>query len=254
MARRLNAAQRATQLVNFTFIGKLLALSELDQFQNLIQFVERMPELFGDFSGMGDGLTDGRGGGGTEIGGFGRGPGLRTAEFGLARAFWRGFALRLALGFPLRLGLRLATGLALRFALKLARGLRFGRRIRRGGRFRGRLGVVLGVSLARVLGQRLGRRRRDFLWHAGSGRFIEMRLAEVAGGIPVGIRLGFSESRMNGGFFHSLGRVRKLLGRRFGGRFGFVPCWARPAGATTAAATTAATSPRAASRAARRGG
>jgi hypothetical protein len=193
-----------------------------------------MLEHFGDLGGMGDGLTDGRGAGGTEIGGFDPRPGFGTAEFGLAGAFGRGLTLRLALG------------------------LSFGRRFRRGGRFRRSfriafgiaLRVAFGVALADVFGQGLGRRRRDFLREGGSGRFIEMRLAEVAGGI----RLRFSESRMNGGFFGGLGRGRKLLGRRFGGRFGFVHNRARPAGATTAAATTAATSPRAATRSARRGG
>jgi hypothetical protein len=113
MARRLDAAQRAAQLLNFALICKLLAFSKFNQFQNLIQLVDRVLELFGDFGGMGDGLTDSRGSGGTEIGGFGRRPRLRTAVFGLAGAFGRGFALRLALRFTLWLALRFTLRLAL---------------------------------------------------------------------------------------------------------------------------------------------
>jgi hypothetical protein len=70
LARRLDAAERAAQLLDLTLVGELLALGDLDEFKHLVKLVNHLLERFGNLGGVRDGLVDGRGFGGTKIGGF----------------------------------------------------------------------------------------------------------------------------------------------------------------------------------------
>jgi hypothetical protein len=60
LARRLDAAEHAAQLFQFTFIGELLALGNLDQFENSVEFFGHLLECLGYLRGMLDRLADGR--------------------------------------------------------------------------------------------------------------------------------------------------------------------------------------------------
>jgi hypothetical protein len=87
LARRLDAAESATEVIQFAFIGEFLALSDFHQFQNLVNPVNHFAEGFGNFGGVNDGLVDGRGVGRAKIGGFDPrfvGPGRLGAALGAA--------------------------------------------------------------------------------------------------------------------------------------------------------------------------
>jgi hypothetical protein len=70
VAGRLNATERAAELVNLTFVGELLAFGEFDEFQNLVQLIRHLLERLGNLRGEFDGLADGGNVGGPEIGGL----------------------------------------------------------------------------------------------------------------------------------------------------------------------------------------
>ena len=65
---RLNPAQRAAQLFNFTLVRRFLALRNFDEFQNFIELVNHAFQRFGNFRGVGHRLADRGRFGGTEIG------------------------------------------------------------------------------------------------------------------------------------------------------------------------------------------
>ncbi|MEI8289484.1 MAG: hypothetical protein WCH99_08410 [Verrucomicrobiota bacterium] len=69
-ARRLNAAKRAAQFLDFTLVGELLALGDFDKFEHFVELVNHLLERFGNLRGMSDGFADGGSLGGTEIGGL----------------------------------------------------------------------------------------------------------------------------------------------------------------------------------------
>jgi len=66
-ARRLNAAQCAAQFFNLAFIGQLLALGDLHEFQHFIQMIQQMLERLGNLRGVFHCLADGGSFGGTKI-------------------------------------------------------------------------------------------------------------------------------------------------------------------------------------------
>ena len=70
LARRLDAAQRAAQFLDLTLIGQFLPFGNLDELENFIQLINHAFQRFGNVRGMFNGLTNGRGFGGTKIGGF----------------------------------------------------------------------------------------------------------------------------------------------------------------------------------------
>ena len=70
VAGRLDATERAAELVNLTFVGELLAFGEFDEFQNLVQLIRHLLERLGNLRGKFDGLADGGNVGGPEIGGL----------------------------------------------------------------------------------------------------------------------------------------------------------------------------------------
>jgi hypothetical protein len=106
VAGRLNATERAAELVNLTFVGELLAFGEFDEFQNFVQLIRHLLERLGNLRGEFDGLADGGNVGGAEIGGLGvRWSWIRATRFLNAwrrrtGRNWSGFA-RLA-GFAAR--------------------------------------------------------------------------------------------------------------------------------------------------------
>lgn len=67
LARRLDAAERAAEFVNLAFVGELLPLGDLDQFQHFVEMINHLLEAVGNFRGVLDRLADGRGIGGSEI-------------------------------------------------------------------------------------------------------------------------------------------------------------------------------------------
>jgi hypothetical protein len=82
LALRLDAAEHAAQLVQLAFVRQLLAVGNLDEFEDAIKFVSHLLECLGNLRGVFDGLADGRSFGGSEISGFDPrlGPGrFRTA-------------------------------------------------------------------------------------------------------------------------------------------------------------------------------
>jgi hypothetical protein len=85
-AGRLDAAQRAAQFVNLAFVGQLLTLGDLNEFEHFVELVNHPLERRGDFRGVFNGLADGRGFGGAEIGGLDPrlGPQRFRAAFGPA--------------------------------------------------------------------------------------------------------------------------------------------------------------------------
>jgi hypothetical protein len=79
LARRLDAAEHAAEFVQLAFVRQLLAIGNLDEFENAIKFVGHLLERLGNLRGVLDGLADGRGLGGTKIGGLD--PRLGTGRF-----------------------------------------------------------------------------------------------------------------------------------------------------------------------------
>jgi hypothetical protein len=68
LARRLDAAQRAAQFINFPFVREFLPLGHFDEFEHFIEMVNHLFQTLGDFRRVLHGLTDGRGVGGAKIG------------------------------------------------------------------------------------------------------------------------------------------------------------------------------------------
>jgi hypothetical protein len=210
LARRLDAAERAAEFIDLAFISELLTLGQFHKFQNLIQLVDRMLELLGDFGRVQDGLMDGRGGGRTEISGLGPLPGT----FGFRAAFRTLGAFRPIWSILAILSFRRAA--ARDFARKIAGYFALWRR---GGGFLGRL---------------------------GGGRFHGFTLVRGKVGGCFGMRLTITAGVLGLGGFRGLGvLVNGLAGFRgvgniFGGRGGFLRRRTRTAGAATATATATA--------------
>ena len=138
-ARRLDAAQRAAQLVNLALVGELLALGDLDEFQHLVELVNHLLERPGNLRGVRDGLADGRGFGGAEI----SGPGPLALAGRLRAAGRPAVAGKFALRFARRPGFRRREIFRRRFRHRLFH--RFGLvRGKVGGRFRVRLAKIAG--------------------------------------------------------------------------------------------------------------
>jgi hypothetical protein len=70
LARRLDAAERSAKFINLAFISQLLTLGEFHEFKDLVQLVDCVLELLGDFGRVQNGLMDGRRRSGTKIGGL----------------------------------------------------------------------------------------------------------------------------------------------------------------------------------------
>ena len=102
-AGRLDAAQRPAQFVNLALVGQLLALGDLDEFEHFVEVVNHLLERRGHFRGVFNGLADGRGLSGAEIGGLDPRPGpLRfrlTLRPAVARRFGSARRLHRRLGF-----------------------------------------------------------------------------------------------------------------------------------------------------------
>jgi hypothetical protein len=210
LALWLDAAEHAAQFIQFAFVHNLLALGNLDEFEDSIKFVSHLLERLGNGGGVLDGLSDGRGLGGTKIGGLD--PRLGTRRF--RTAFRPIFRPRFAGLFAGLLPLLFAWLLAWRFGL--ANRLCF----RRGSHFRRRFdGGNHGVG---------------FL-HGEPGGFFWMRFTEIAGRVT-GSFCGFRSLRhlgRRGGRFDGFRRGRHLPG---GGRgsIGRGGAWRAAAGAATA--------------------
>jgi hypothetical protein len=56
---RLDAAERTAKFIDLAFIGELLTLSQFNEFQNLIQLVDRVLQRLGDLGRMQNCLVDG---------------------------------------------------------------------------------------------------------------------------------------------------------------------------------------------------
>ena len=138
-ARRLDAAERAAQLVNLALVGELLALGDLDEFQHFVELVNHLLERLGNLGGVRDGLADGRGFGGAEIGGFDPRLGAQRFRAAVRPAFAGKFALR----FAWRPGFRRGKIFGGRFRH---------RRFRRIGFMRGKISGRLRVRLAEIAG------------------------------------------------------------------------------------------------------
>jgi len=67
LARWLDTSQCAAQFVNLAFVGELLPLGNLDEFEHFVEMINHLLEAIGNFRGVFHGLTDGRGVGGPEI-------------------------------------------------------------------------------------------------------------------------------------------------------------------------------------------
>jgi len=68
--RRLDAAQGAAKFFDLALIGELLSFGDLDEFQHFVEMINHLLERLGNLRGVLDGLGDGRGFGGTKIGGL----------------------------------------------------------------------------------------------------------------------------------------------------------------------------------------
>jgi hypothetical protein len=88
-AGRLDAAQRAAQFVNLAFVGQLLTFGNLNEFEHFVELVNHLLERRGDFCGVFNGLADGRGFGGAEIGGLDPRLGARRFRAAFGPAFFR---------------------------------------------------------------------------------------------------------------------------------------------------------------------
>jgi hypothetical protein len=131
-ARRLDAAERAAEFVNLALVGELLALGDLDKFQDFVELVNHLLKRLGNFRGVRNGLADGRGFSRAEIGGLD--PRLRAQWFGTA------FRATLARRFTLRRGEIFSSGLR-------------DRRLNRIGFGRGKIGGRFRVRLAKIAGR-----------------------------------------------------------------------------------------------------
>jgi len=212
LTRRLDAAERAAELIDLAFIGELLALGEFHKFQNLIQLVDRVLELLGNFSRMQDGFVDGRGSSRTEIGGLDPLPGA----FGFRAAFRPIWPIR-----PLLPLLPFRRTTARHFAWKITGHFAFRGG---GGGFLGRLGG--------------GRRFHGFNLVGGKvGRHLGVRFTITTG--VLGLRLGLGGFRGLGLLVNGLGGFRGV-GGIFGAHGGFLRWRTRTAAAATATATATA--------------
>jgi hypothetical protein len=158
-AGRLDAAERAAEFVKLALVGELLALGDLDEFQHFVELVNHLLERLGNFRGVRDGLADGRGFGGTKIGGLGPLALARRLRSAVRPAVAGKFALRLARRPGFRRREIFSGGFRHRFfhLFGFVRG-------KIGGRFRVRLAVIaggIGFVMLRVLGG-FTRRRRGF--------------------------------------------------------------------------------------------
>jgi hypothetical protein len=88
-AGRLDATQRAAQFVNLAFVGQLLAFGNLNEFEHFVELVNHPLERRGDFRGVFNGLTNGRGFSGAEIGGLDPRLGARRFRAAFGPAFFR---------------------------------------------------------------------------------------------------------------------------------------------------------------------
>lgn len=93
-SRRLDAAESAAKFVNLAFVGELLTLGDLDEFEHFVELVNHLLERSGDFGGVRDGLTDGGGFGGAKISGPDPLTRLRRLRAAVGPAFPGKFALR----------------------------------------------------------------------------------------------------------------------------------------------------------------
>lgn len=176
-ARRLDAAQGATQFFNFTLVGEFLALGHFHQFQHFVEMINHLFQRLGNFRGKCDGLTDSGSFCRTKISGLD--PRFRTRRFGTT--FRTPVALRFALKVKLRPGFRRVGFFHDRFRHRRFRRIGFVRS-KVGGRFRMRFAKIAGgialVMLCVFDGFGGGRawlngfrRRRNFFGHGfGSHR------------------------------------------------------------------------------------
>ena len=205
VALRLDAAERAAQLLYLAFVGELLALGNLDELENLVHLVVQFFQRRGDEHGVLDGLTDGRGR-------------CRPKVCWLDPLF---LARRLGLTFTV-----LRTLLAARFARHFTLTWRF------------RCGSRYGFS-DRSFDWRLGfvslGRWRDFM-RTEAFRSFGMRFAEPAFGL--GFMFGVRRNLFGGGSSRLGNRFRLSGCVCGGGSFGF-----RFGGSGARAATAAATTP-----------
>ena len=141
-AGRLDAAQRAAQFINLAFVGQLLAFGNLNEFEHFVELVNHLLERRGDFRGVFNGLTDGRGFGGAEIGGLDPrfGPRRFRAAFGSA-FFGATFARRFGSVFRFRRRVSFRIG----FDRVSFRRVRF-----MGGKIRWRVGMRLTEIAGRI--------------------------------------------------------------------------------------------------------
>jgi hypothetical protein len=188
-----------------------LPLGQFHQLQNFVQLIQRVPQDFSDFGGMGHCLRDGGGVGGPKIRRPGPRPALGAAVFGLGRP---------------------SSGLgAHRFPLGRWRWLRFGHGFRGRCRFAFGLAQRLGFAdgFGQAFGQALGGQRRRFVQSRRFHWFVQMWLAKITGAIASGFRQRLMHGRLvdrfRGGFrcwfktgFHA--RFHAGFRGRFHDRFG----------------------------------
>jgi len=119
LAGRLDAAERAAKFIDLPFIGQLLTLGQFNEFQDLIQLVNRMLERFGDFRCVQNRLVDGRACCRSKISGLHPLPGALLFLTAVRRTVVLRFVLRLLhltrcfalpLPFPFRGRMRFSAG------------------------------------------------------------------------------------------------------------------------------------------------
>lgn len=191
----LDAAQGAAQFLDFALVSDFLAFSQLDEFQQFIHLVVQFLQRIGDKSGVLDGLGNGGGAGGPEIGGLYP---LALADGNARRRLGWTFLPFTAIIAPVIAPVvpaKLAAIIPARSARRFSGADRFG--FGRWSRFTGRLdlrfmrlgrgGILMGVKAFWRIGVRLtkttanlgfgfmfGGRRNLFLWCSG-GRFDRFR-------------------------------------------------------------------------------
>jgi hypothetical protein len=176
--RRLDAPERAAKLVNLTLVSDFLALGQFDQFEDFIQLVNRVLERLGNFSGVRDGLADGRSFSGMKIGGLDPRLGARRfrAAFGPAVARMKFTRLR---GRRTD-GFRFVRSFSerWRFLQRHSLGLFFGMRF---AEIAGGVGLVFrSFGLFDVNSRFFGRVRRGWNFLGGDGRFGGCRARTTA--------------------------------------------------------------------------
>lgn len=215
---RLDAAQGATQFIQFPLVGELLALGNFNQFQNLVHLIVQFPQRIRDERGVCDGFVDGGVLGGTEISGL--------CPLALGRRHARGRRLRTLVAAVIAALVTPVVPTIIAPLVTIAGFALFTRRL--GSGFRCRFGFMRFRCIVRILHVfRTGRMRGKF-----SGR-IRVRLTKAAGGIHFfrfGMIVGFHGF---GGFGCAFRRVRIFFGR-------FISRRARTAATTTTTATAAA--------------